>query len=129
MDWEDRFRYNHPRCLSTDCSDHTPFLLNTNLKSTYKREAIRPKYLGFLEAVVATWELTRSDCYAFRTLDIKLCNTAKALQSWSQQFVGSICLQLAIAKEVVLRLEMIQDHQKNKSCAKNSSANHLASPP
>jgi hypothetical protein len=46
---------------------------------------------------------------ACHILDFKLCNTAKSLKRWSQKFVGSVHLQLAMAKEVVFKLEQAQD--------------------
>ena len=55
------------------------------------------------------WTCPWPDADAFRTLDYKLRNTAKALQSWSAKHVGSDRLQLAIAKELVLRLDCAQD--------------------
>lgn len=38
-------------------------------------------------------------------------NTSKALQRWSGRFVGSVGLQLVLAKEVVHGLEMMQDRR------------------
>jgi hypothetical protein len=40
-----------------------------------------------------------------------LPNTPRELQRWNGRFVGSVRLQLAIAKEVVHHLEMAQDHR------------------
>lgn len=57
------------------------------------------------EARTCPWR----DADAFRILDYKLRNTAKALQSWSAKHVGSVRLQLAIAKELVLRFDSAQD--------------------
>lgn len=47
----------------------------------------------------------------FRALDYKFCNTAKVLKQWSQKFVGSIRLQLAVAREVTLKLEQAQERR------------------
>jgi hypothetical protein len=44
-----------------------------------------------------------------------MCNTSRARQRWSGRFVGSVRLQLAISKEVVLCLEMAQDHRQLSS--------------
>jgi hypothetical protein len=41
----------------------------------------------------------------FRCLDIKLHNMAKELKRWSQNFMGSVRFQLAVAKEVIFKLE------------------------
>ncbi|XP_066373323.1 uncharacterized protein [Miscanthus floridulus] len=48
---------------------------------------------------------------AFRVLDHKLRNTAKALKSWSMKNIGSINLQLIIAREIVARLEAAQERR------------------
>ena len=50
-----------------------------------------------------------SEVDAFRCLDFKLRRTAKALKSWSAKHVGSVRLQLTIAKEIVYRLDSAQD--------------------
>jgi hypothetical protein len=42
-------------------------------------------------------------------LDFKLRATAKALRSWSNKFIGSIRLQLAVAREVILKLDQAQE--------------------
>jgi hypothetical protein len=51
------------------------------------------------------------DADPFRRLDWLMRNTSRALQRWSGRFVGSIHLQLSIAKEVVYRLELAQDRR------------------
>jgi hypothetical protein len=43
-------------------------------------------------------------------LDIKLRYTARVLRSWSTSRVGSVRFQLALAREVVLRLDEAQDY-------------------
>ena len=40
-----------------------------------------------------------------RVLDYKLRNVARALRSWSMKHIGSIKLQLAIARQVIIRLD------------------------
>jgi hypothetical protein len=45
----------------------------------------------------------------FRSLDIKLRSTAKSLKRWNQKFVGSVRFQLAVAKEVIFKLEQAQE--------------------
>lgn len=64
-----------------------------------------------METVAEAWNapLPRTDLDAFRVLDIKLRATAKALKSWSAKHVGSVQLQLAIAKELVFRFDCAQE--------------------
>jgi hypothetical protein len=47
----------------------------------------------------------------FRVLDYKLRNTAKSLKRWRQKFIGSVRLQLSVARLVVLRLDQEQDRR------------------
>ena len=44
-------------------------------------------------------------------MDYKLRNVARALKSWSMRNIGSVRLQLAIAHEVILRLDCTQDRR------------------
>jgi len=44
-------------------------------------------------------------------LDVKFRQTSQALKSWSAKHVGSVRLQLAIAKEIVYRLDLAQDQR------------------
>lgn len=61
------------------------------------------------EAWDAPLPWSNTDVDAFRCLGFKLRNTAKALKSWSAKRIGSVRLQLAIAKEIVYRFEAAQD--------------------
>ena len=73
----------------------------------------KPKYEGYLQVVEESWKSplpwSTPDIDAFRCLNFKLRNTAKMLRSWSAKNIGSVRLQLAIAKEIVLRLDAAQD--------------------
>lgn len=64
-----------------------------------------------METVAAALQTSIREADRSLILDFKLRNTAKALQSWSQRFISSIRLQLAIAREVVQRLEKAQDRR------------------
>jgi hypothetical protein len=57
-------------------------------------ESIWPKFPVYLDPVAMPLQGGNPFCI----LDYKLHNTAKALKSWSQNFIGSIRLQLAITK-------------------------------
>jgi hypothetical protein len=47
----------------------------------------------------------------FACLDWLLRNMTRVLKSWSDHLIGSIRLQLEVAKEVVHRLEMARDQR------------------
>lgn len=112
--------------------------LSANAQARVKRrfcfESIWPRLPGYLETVTAAWQHTLRDTDHLRNLDYKLRNTAWALQSWSQRFIGSIRLKLAVAREVVQRLESAQDRraltpEEQELRLRNSSATRSACHP
>jgi hypothetical protein len=68
-----------------------------------------PRFPGFLEAIAEGWCCTLLNADAWRVLDYKLCNTAKSLKCWSSKYVGSVHLQLVVAKEVMFKMDQAQD--------------------
>jgi hypothetical protein len=52
-----------------------------------------------------------ADADAFRRLDCKLRNTISSLRSWSQKYIGSVRLQLAVATEVIHKIDQAQDRR------------------
>lgn len=96
LEWEERFSNCHLRSLSTDASDHAPLLLHTNVQPVTRRrfrfESIWSRLPGYLDTVAAAWQHAPTNMDSMRTLDYKLRSTARALQSWSQKFVGSVRL-------------------------------------
>lgn len=101
--------------LASECSDHAPLLLRTDCAlphfKRFRFENFWPKCGGYLETIAQAWNSPPpwSQADAFRTLDFKLRATAKALTSWSAKQIGLVRLQLAIAKEIVLRFDCAQD--------------------
>jgi hypothetical protein len=110
-DWAGSFPDHKLSALASEGSDHAPLLLRTSCNfSTFRRfkfENIWPKYDGYLDTVARAWVCpwNEREVDAFQVLDYKLRNTAKTLTSWSAKRVGSIRLQLYIAKELVLRFD------------------------
>jgi hypothetical protein len=101
--------------LSSEGSDHASLLIQTDSAcSSFRRfrfKNIWPRYEGYMETIQQAWSCpwTEHGVDAFRVLDYKLQSTARALKSWSAKHVGSIRLQLAIAKELVLRFDCAQE--------------------
>jgi hypothetical protein len=58
------------------------------------------------------WHCLLRDVSPLKRMDWLLRNMAHVLKSWSDQFVGSIKIQLEIAKEVVLHLETSRDRRQ-----------------
>lgn len=114
-DWVDAFPDHELSAVATECSDHAPLLLRTDCSLPhFKRLRFKnfwPKCEGYLNTVEEAWNSVPSslDVGSFRLLDCKLRQMAKALKSWSAKSLGSVRLQLAIAKEIVLRLDSAQD--------------------
>ena len=114
-DWLKFFPNHTLSALSFECSNHAPLRLTTvAMMHTFKRfqcETIWPKFDGYLSVVEEAWQCPWPNADAFRVLDYKLRNTAKALKSWDAKHVGSVRLQLVIAKELVLRFDVAQENR------------------
>lgn len=115
VDWEAAFPNCFMQARSTDISDHCPLLLSTNVASTHKRrfhfERFWIKIPGYQEAVHRGWQCSVPPTQPFRHLDELLRNTARELQSWSQKCIGSINLQILIARELILHLDQVQERR------------------
>lgn len=75
-------------------------------------EAFCPKANGFYDTVATAWQLVPSIGNAFVALDNKLCATSKALQRWSDHWIGNVSLQMLIALEVIARLDEAMDFRE-----------------
>jgi hypothetical protein len=80
-------------------------------KRRFHFKAFWHKCPGFLEVVERAWHWPLRNANPMCNLDWLLRNAARFLQSWSDRSVDNVQLQLAIAKEVVCRLEMVRDRQ------------------
>lgn len=115
--WVNDFPDHDLTALGTECSDHAPLLLKTDCAlphfKRFRFENYWPKCGGYLQIIEVAWNAplpwSAANVDAFRCLDYKLRNTAKALKSWSAKRIGCIRLQLAIAKEILYRLDWAQD--------------------
>jgi len=114
-EWSIAFPDHNLSALATECSDHAPLLLRTDCAlphfKRFRFENFWTKCEGYLQTVEQAWNapLPWPQADAFRVLDYKLRATARALSSWSAKQVGSVRLQLAIAKEITLRLDCAQE--------------------
>jgi hypothetical protein len=59
--------------------------------------------------VAQAWGPELHDVDACRALDIKLRRTAKALKSWSMKNIGSVRLQLFMARELIAQMDVAQE--------------------
>jgi hypothetical protein len=95
-------------------SDHTPLLLQGELchhrDTSFRFENFWTKVDGFTEMMVQeAWNRPVHSVQPLKRLHIKLARAAKAIKRWSRQKIGDTKLQLAIVKEVLLQLELVQE--------------------
>ena len=113
VEWLEGFPNHVLKALSSDCSDHCPLLLQLEALSGTKRrfrfESFWVKLPGFLQTVEEAWTPTPREADPFRVLDYKLRRVAKALTAWSNSKVGSVRLQLAMAREVIRSFDEAQE--------------------
>jgi hypothetical protein len=90
--------------------DHCPLLLNLEAPlptgRRFRFEAFWPKAEGFSDTVRGAWSFTPAEASPFKRLAAKLAATAKALTSWSDRFIGNVKLQILVANELILRLDV-----------------------
>lgn len=112
-DWLVAYPNHMLKALSTDCSDHSPLLLVSNAvpwaKKRFRFEPHWIKIPGFLDVAALACSGTLIHADPCRILDHKLRNVAKALKSWSDKRLGSVRLQLALAREVIHRFDVAQE--------------------
>jgi hypothetical protein len=121
--WDTIFPDCELHSLPSLCSDHAPLLLSLDSgHHAKKRFYFRSFWLrlpGFLEVAQQAWHCPLGTVSPFCKLDWLLCNTTWFLKSWSNRFVGSIRVQLKIAKKVIHQLESscdrrhLLDHEKD----------------
>ena len=75
----------------------------------FKFESFWPKVESFLDVVQEAWNAVPPEGNPFLVLDNKLHATAKALQRWSDKWIGNVKLQLSLAMEIIGRLDKASD--------------------
>lgn len=112
-DWDSLFANSCLYPLSSACSDHAPIFLvgNEQRKNfpNFRFESFWLRIPGFLEEVQSSWQKPILATNSLVILRLKLRRLARDLRRWSRSQVGDIKLQLAIASEVILRLEIAQE--------------------
>lgn len=112
-DWEDFFRDAHLQALSSSASDHCPLLLAceamVHRSRRFEFEAFWLHLEGFEEVVRSAWDVVPAGSNALSSLHFKLRATAMALKSWGERRISELRLQLAMAHEIILRLDGAMD--------------------
>jgi hypothetical protein len=112
-DWEGMY----PDCLlqshASQMSDHCPLLLGLKDGIKGKRrfhfESFWFRLPGFAEIVASSWVEPVRNVGTLERISFKLKKLARALQSWSAKNIGHVKSHLALAREILHRLEMTQD--------------------
>jgi hypothetical protein len=67
---------------------------------------------GYIEVVKEAWQGSTLGCSPLNVLYYKLQRTAKALKSWSSKLFSKARLELAMANEVIQRLDVAQENRQ-----------------
>jgi hypothetical protein len=105
--------------LATKVSDHSHLLLGLTERVHGKRlfhfKSFWPRLGDFQEVVENSWIETIAASFPLERISIKLQCLTRYVQSWSQKEVGHVKFQLGIARGILHRLEIAQDHQQLSS--------------
>lgn len=112
-DWEDIY----PECLlqshATQLSDHCPLIIGlkdgSKTKKRFHFESFWTKLDGFQDVVTESWSKPLTTTCAVERVSLKLKRLNRDLQSWSQKQVGHVKTQLALARDILHRIEIAQD--------------------
>nr|XP_020165808.1 uncharacterized protein LOC109751329 [Aegilops tauschii subsp. strangulata] len=100
-------------CLSSAASDHCPLMVDCTASSPGPRrfhfERFWPKMEGFQQVVADGWVEESQEPDPFRRIFLRLRSTARHLQRWSARSIGSISLQLQVARDIIARFDAAQD--------------------
>ena len=99
--------------LGTAVSDHCPLMLDLNVDITTRKrfrfEAFWCKAEGSMDVVKMVWTWMPAASNVYLTLPNKLRATAISLQRWSDRRIGNVKFHIAIAMEVIKRLDIAMD--------------------
>ncbi|KAM0822740.1 hypothetical protein ACQ4PT_071319 [Festuca glaucescens] len=112
-DWDALFLDAYLQAITSACSDHVPLLLQGSVSSprkhSFKFEEFWFRMQGFKETVTDAWNKDILATDPIRRVHIKLARTAKALKRWQRQSIGDLRMQLATAKEIILRMDQAEE--------------------
>ncbi|XP_073355553.1 uncharacterized protein [Aegilops tauschii subsp. strangulata] len=113
--WETSFPQCFLSCLASAVSDHCPLLVDCTPQQggapRFHFARYWTKLDGFHQTVQEAWNSTPSVDDPFCRIYARLKATARRLQSWSARTTATISNQLAVARELIVRLDMAQDHR------------------
>jgi hypothetical protein len=113
MDWEMLYPDAFLSAMSTGPLDHCPLVLDLSPDlhrgRRYQFQSFWPRVDGFLDVVQGAWTTQPEEPNPFKRLDQKLRATTRCLSSWSSRFIENIKMQILLATEVILCLDIAMD--------------------
>jgi hypothetical protein len=111
--WDLMFENHVLFALSSSLSDHCPLLLSnqSGLRKSpvFRFESFWIKMPGFMEVVKQAWSAPSSHTQPTHIISHKLKTTAQGLRSWSKSLFSDSKLQLLMALDVILQLDVAQE--------------------
>ena len=112
-DWDVSFPSAILQSLPSSVSDHAPLILvgaaDIPRHRPFRFESYWLRMEGFQETVQLAWDKEVATADPVRRLHVKLETTARELKRWQRRQFGNLRLQLAIAREVIGRLDVAQE--------------------
>lgn len=112
-DWDIQFSSHALSAMATSLSDHCPLILASEYGpkklQIFRFENFWIKLPGFGQVVAEVWGKPTKHTEPCRILAEKLRRLGVALRRWSNSFFSSAKLQLTMALEVILGLDMAMD--------------------
>jgi hypothetical protein len=101
------------QALPSSVSDHAALLLlgaaDIPQYSTFRFEVFWLRMEGFHDTVLEAWDEEVNTSDPLRRFHVKLERTTKALKGWHKKNSGNLRLQMAIAREVIGRLDVAEE--------------------
>jgi hypothetical protein len=114
-DWDVTFSNHILHALSLSLSDHCPLLLanesGPKKPKSFRFENFWIKMPGFAEVVNGAWNDNTNHVEPCQHLFHKLKNTGKKLRKWSKGLFSKAKVELQMALEVILQLDMAQENR------------------
>jgi hypothetical protein len=111
--WDLVFENHVLHALSSSLSDHCPLLLSNQSgprkPPIFRFESFWTKMPGFKETVQLAWSAPSTHTQQAHNINHKLKATALGLKSWSKSLFSDCKLQLLMALDVILQLDIAQE--------------------
>jgi hypothetical protein len=83
--------------------------VDMNRKPSFKFEIFWLRIQGFKETITEAWNKATLAIGPIHRVHLKLSRTAKALRKWQRLCIGDLRMQIATAKEIILRLNQAEE--------------------